>query len=53
MLFRNYSSRLARALSTTGQVGGLNRLLDRGVEEIFMMRKLPRNLEMHAGSIPK
>ena len=33
------------SLSTTRQAGGLNRQTA-GVEEIFMMRKLPRNLEM-------
>ena len=28
ILFKNYSSRLARALSTTGQAGGLDRQLE-------------------------
>ena len=46
MLFRNYSSRLGRALSATGQAGGLARQTAKGVEKMFMMRKLPRNLDM-------
>ena len=46
MLFRNYSSRLGRAVSTTGQAGGLARQTAKGVEKMFMMRKLPRNLDM-------
>ena len=45
MLFRNYSSRLARALSTI-EAGRRARQTARAVEEMFMMRKLPRNLEM-------
>ena len=45
MFFRNYSSRLARTLSAIVQAGGLDRLLDtRGVEEMFMMKKLPKNM---------
>ena len=56
MLFRNNSSRLARALRT-GQAGGLDRRVDtRGVEETFMMmRKLCQEIfkSGNAGSIPK
>ena len=46
ILFRNYSSILARALTTVG-AGRRARQTARAVEEIFMMRKLPRKLARH------
>ena len=54
MLFRNYSSRLARALSTI-KGGRRARQTARAVEEMLMMRKLPRTSQTsrNAGSIPK
>ena len=52
MLFRNYSSTLTRALSTTGQAGGLDRLL-RGVEGGNVYDEETAKKSGSAGSIPK
>ena len=54
ILFRNYSSRLARAFSTTAASRRATQTA-RAAEEMFMMRKLPRTslTSGNAGSIPK
>ena len=53
MFFRKYSSRLGRALSTKGQAVGLARQTAKGVEKMFMMKKLPRNLDMQVAYLNK